>query len=146
MQMTLPIYYTQNFKTKKDKTFMVGMNWYRNAHYILANDVKNRYHSMIARQLHGINERFSKPFMHYKLFYKTASSDMMNVVDCIDKFTMDALQECGMIENDNVKFYQRAFIEVGGKDRENPRMEVVVMENDNRLIDYFVSLFSNNNQ
>ena len=136
MRLTLPIYYTQHFKTKKSKMFMVGMNWYRNAHFILSNEVKHSYHELIASQLASNGESFNKPFMHYRLFYKTASSDMMNVVTCIDKSVMDALQDLHIIENDNVQFYQRSLIEVAGRDKENPRVEVTVMENNESIMDY----------
>ena len=50
-KIILPIYFTQEFKTKDPKTFMVGMNFYRNAHHHLQNKVKVHYHSIVAEQL-----------------------------------------------------------------------------------------------
>ena len=128
MQITLPIYYTQNFKTKKPKSFMLGLNWYRNAYFRLSNDVKRHYHKLIASQLDSDCERFNKPFLHYKLFYKNASSDMMNVVSVVDKFLLDVLQKNGVISNDNVRIYTKAMIEVAGQDKDNPRVEVTIKE------------------
>jgi hypothetical protein len=28
-QFDIPVYFIQKFKTKKDKTYLVGLNWYR---------------------------------------------------------------------------------------------------------------------
>jgi len=126
VQLTLPIYYTQTFKTKKDKTFLVGLNWYRNSHYILSNNVKCYYHQLISEQLNG--ETFKIPLMNYDLFYKTTACDMMNVVTCIDKFVMDALQSYDVIENDNVKFYKTMPTGVAVQDKDNPRVEITVRE------------------
>ena len=46
MKFNLPIYHTFHSK-KKDKTVLVGMNWYRNAHYFLSNKVKESYENAI---------------------------------------------------------------------------------------------------
>ena len=39
----LPIYYTFTKKTKKDNKVLVGMNWYRNAHFRNSNQGFNPY-------------------------------------------------------------------------------------------------------
>jgi hypothetical protein len=41
---------------------------------------------------------------------------------------MDALQESGVIDNDNVQHYLYSSWEVVGQDKNNPRIEVAIME------------------
>jgi hypothetical protein len=48
--ITLPIYYTEKRKTKPDKTIMIGMSWYRNAHYHLQNKLKQHYNQLVTVQ------------------------------------------------------------------------------------------------
>lgn len=124
-KLELPIYYTQKFKTKKGKTFLVGMNWYRNAHYFIQNEVKKHYHDLVVLALSDFKgDSLVSYRVKYKLYYKNPSSDLMNVVSLTDKFFNDAIQELGLVKNDNVKFYKKCFIEVVGQDRENPRVEI----------------------
>jgi hypothetical protein len=125
----LPIYYTQEFSKKKPSTILVGDNWFRNAHYYLKNQVKQHYHELVAKELNGLEARINSEYrVRYKYYYKTSTSDMMNVGSRIDKFLNDALQEIGIVENDNVKFYTFASFEVGGLDKDNPRMECYIEE------------------
>ena len=49
--ISVPIYYVQKFKTKKDKTLLVGMNTYRNLHYRLSNTIKQSYKEEIQKIL-----------------------------------------------------------------------------------------------
>lgn len=126
MNLTLPIYYDIFYKTKPAKRILVGMNWYRNAHYIMQNKVKNHYHVLIKEQL--TDAKFKKPLLTYVLYYKNASCDMMNIISCCDKFLMDALQNNGVIENDNVKYYRSCLACVAEQDKKNPRIEVCVKE------------------
>lgn len=126
-KFSLPIYYTQNFKTKKSKTFLVGANWYRNAHFHISNEVKKHYHDLVKTSLNYIEgEALGNYSVKYKLFYRNSQSDLMNVVSVIDKFVNDAIQNIGLVKNDNVNFYDKCFIEVGGHDKTNPRLEVII--------------------
>ena len=50
-KIVLPIYWTKEFKTKKDKTTLVGMNWYRNAYFIDQNKMKKHFHSLIKKTI-----------------------------------------------------------------------------------------------
>lgn len=128
-KLTLPIYYTKHFKTKKDKTYLVGLNWFRNAHHFLQNEVKKHYHELVILLLMDFeDDRIGKYRIKYKLYYKNKASDMMNIVPMVDKFFNDALQEMGLIENDNVQFFGDCNIKVGGQDKENPRLEIEIEE------------------
>ena len=130
MKFNLPIYYTIHKKKKANKTILVGMNWYRNAHYQESNEVKKHYHNLIKLKTHNQKpkEIISKYQVSYRLFYKNPATDMMNVVACIDKFMNDGLIKAGVVIDDNVGVYRKVTAEVGWQDRDTPRIEVEVKE------------------
>lgn len=128
----LPIYYVQKFKTKKDKKFLISLNWYSLANRFLKNDVKKRYHKLVSEALDYASE--DKPMKHYKTSYKfyydKTNCDMMNVISVIDKFVMDGIREFGLIDDDSVKEYNRCVIEAE-EDRKNPRIFIFIEERAN---------------
>ena len=91
----LPIYYTFTKKTKKDNKVLVGMNWYRNAHFRSSNQVKQHYHKLIYSKVTQSQKLKDKYMVSYMLYPSNSSCDLMNVVSVIDKFLNDALQDCG---------------------------------------------------
>tara|TARA_R110000851_G_scaffold111570_1_gene235089 strand:+ start:2986 stop:3390 length:405 start_codon:yes stop_codon:yes gene_type:complete len=125
----LPIYYTRVKKTKKNSTFLVGLNWYRNAHFTELSTVKNHYNDLIEKYISDwdfkINGRYG---VIYKVYYKNPSCDAMNIISVIDKFAMDALQKLGITKEDNVKHYIKTFCDKPEQDRENPRIEILIKE------------------
>lgn len=125
MKIILPIYYNQNFKTKKDKIFLVNLNWYRNAHYFISNDVKNHYKELVARQVKKPIQ--GKIRLNFSIFIKRKGSDGDNIHAIIRKFFLDALVDLKIIEDDNFE------IVVGGcdnyfHDKKNPRAEIEVIK------------------
>jgi len=123
----LPIYWTIFKKTKKNKTILVGMNWYRNAHFIQQNNCKKYFHKLIQGQLQRTSiGTLESVTVHYDLFPKLMNCDAMNVISCIDKFLMDALQEYKIIENDNVKYYKGGSWNVGERSKNNPRITATI--------------------
>jgi len=122
LQLTLPIY------GGKRKVFMVGMNWYSTTHYRTRNTIKKYYHERVGKDLpKGV--KISSPLTtHYRLFYKNKRSDAPNIIAVVDKFLMDALQEHGVIDEDNVQHYVRSSWEVVEQDRDKPRVEVEIKE------------------
>jgi len=127
IKLTLPVYYTQEFKTKKSKTFLVGMNWYRNAFFHAQNTVKQHYHSLITNQLPS-DKTYSEYQVTYTYYYKSKVSDLMNVVSLQSKFLNDALQSAGIVINDNVQYCKREIAVVGSQDKLNPRTEITIEE------------------
>lgn len=126
MQLTLPIYYTQEFKTKPSKTFLVSMNWYRGAFYHIQNEVKKHYHSLVQEQ--KPEGKFSTFHVDYSLYYKNPSCDASNVIALIEKFTLDALKDCDTIIDDKVKYHLSSSWAVLGQDKENPRVEITIKD------------------
>lgn len=125
MKIILPIYYTFKFKTKKDRKILVGLNWYRNAHFISSNDVKHYFHELIGEQ--KIDKKFKTLVPEYHVYVKAKNADGPNVRSIIEKFVLDGLKEHGIIEDDNVTIVKgdssKYFI-----DNENPRIEIFLKE------------------
>ena len=122
INLILPIYFGSR------KKYMIGMNWYSTSHYRARNNVKQEFHKMVDKILSKGYKLNSPIKTHYKVYYKNVLSDAPNVVAVIDKFLMDALQESGVIVNDNVQHYLYSSWEVVGQDKNNPRIEVAIME------------------
>lgn len=120
INLTLPCY----FQNSKKKVTLVGMNWYRNAHYIEQNKIKKFYTLLISTLLP--KQQINQYEIQYTYFYKNSNSDLMNVCSVIDKFVQDALQAKGITPNDTVKYCLRTSCCVGGQDRNNPRIEVKI--------------------
>ena len=127
MTLTLPIYYTEQFKTKPDKVSLVGMNLYRNAHYHLQNKLKQHYNQLVTDQIQD-KQSFDKFTVEYRLFYKSPVCDASNVIALIEKFTLDALKLNGIITDDNVQYHQGSSYSVSTQDKANPRVEITIKE------------------
>ena len=105
------------------------MNWYQRANGFQINEVKKAYHELIRLKLLSNKEKIKGSYqVRYKYFYKNDNSDLKNVTSVIDKFFNDALQELGIVKNDNVKYFKESIDRVGGMDKKNPRVEIEVEE------------------
>lgn len=123
MKIVLPIYYTQEYKTKADKSFLVGLNWYRNAHYMISNKVKHWYHEEVAKQI--TRERFDKVRVHYDVYAARNGTDGPNIRSILEKFVLDGLVVAGVLPDDKIG------ILLGDSsdyyiDGENPRIEITI--------------------
>jgi len=129
-EFDIPVYFVQEFKRKENKTWLVGLNWFRNAHFAVQNSVKQHYHKLISDLLEPHVICSSCPLMSYKVsytyFYKNVNSDMPNVIAFSSKVANDAFQELGYVINDNVQHLQAEHFYVGGRDSTNPRVHVVL--------------------
>jgi hypothetical protein len=124
--MTLPVYYTHKVKGKQT-TILVGLNKYERMHHHPLHKMKQHYYALISKNLTK-NKITGKVKTEYVYYYKNKQSDAPNVVACIDKMFMDALQINGIIQEDNVQNYIGSTWSVGGQDKLNPRIEVRVIE------------------
>ena len=125
IKLTFPIYYTQEFKKKKDKTFLVGLNWYRNVNHHTSNEVKKPYHDLVAEQL-GDN-KFDKVLITYHIFAKRNGTDGHNIRAVMEKFICDGLVVCGALKDDSIN-YLLGDESVYRIDSEDPRIEVFIEE------------------
>lgn len=125
--ITLPIYYTQHYKTKPSKTFMVGMNWFRNAHHHEQNAVKKYYHDLVAAG--PLPSPTTSPFrLEIVVYYRNPASDGSNIASMFEKFILDSLQTLKIIPQDNVKHHYGTIWSVGGQDTANPRVEITLKD------------------
>lgn len=125
LNLVLPIY------VGKNPPKLLGMNWYKDAHYRTANAVKQEYHKAIGKTLPKDFACLRSPVRtSYRLYYKNKLSDANNIISITEKFLLDALQEHGIIVNDNVQHYIKSSWEVVTQDRDNPRVEVLIEEVD----------------
>lgn len=128
LEFEIPVYFVQEFKRKENKTWLCGMNWYRNAHFAVQNNVKAHYHELIKKL---ISDKVPlEPLLSYQVeytyHYKNVTSDLGNVCSLASKFVNDALQELGFVIDDNVQYLQREIFSVGKRDLGNPHISVVL--------------------
>ena len=127
MTIILPIYYTQVLKTKPNRTFLVGLNWERNAHYHIKAKVKRHYHELIKAQL-GKSTPIGKFQTETTLYYKSPVCDPRNIISMMDKYLLDGLQEHAILTNDNVKYDMGGIVNPSIQDKINPRVEITIKE------------------
>ena len=128
MTIVLPIYYIQEFKTKANKTHLVGMNLYRNAHHFLQNAMKKHFQELVLEQLPSVEQKLKQFTVNYKVYYKSPVCDGSNIVALIEKFYLDAIKTHGLISDDNVNYHLGSTWSVAGQDKENPRIEIAIKE------------------
>ncbi len=128
IKLSLPIHQEKKVKGKITK-YLVGMNWYRNEHFFLSNEVKKKYSEMIKEQLKDNKIKFIGEYkVKYTLYYQSKSCDLSNVCSLISKFLNDTLQELWIVNNDNVQFLTKEVYVVGGLDKIEPRVEIEITE------------------
>jgi len=123
--ITVPIYWTKTYKTKADKTVLVGMNFYRNAHYFDQNRLKQEFEELIIEQLDNSCVQGTYK-LDIRLYYKNPSCDGANICSLVEKILLDALQKNNTVEQDNVKHHLGTTWSIAGQDKVNPRCEIYI--------------------
>ena len=84
MKLTLPIYWEQEFLTKKNKLHLVGLNQLFSMHYQVRNKLKKHFHQLVVNQCdnNAIEEQYT---VSYKLYYKNIVSDPSNIIAGVEK-------------------------------------------------------------
>jgi len=128
ISISMPCYYTQTFKTKPNKTFLVGMNWLITAHKFIRNEVKQVTNDYVVAELTKLNPaKIKGPYeVAFIYHYKTITSDLDNVAPLACKIFKDAIQKYGLVENDHVKFCKKITLLVGEQSKEDPRVDVFI--------------------
>ena len=126
--MELPIYWTQEFKTKPSKTVLVSLNWYRNAHYHSQNAMKKDFHELVYKQLPSNTSDIETFKLKLGIYYKNTACDGANIAALIEKVVLDAFQDAGIVINDNVAYHLGSSWEILGQDKENPRCLVSLIQ------------------
>ncbi len=138
MKIILPLSVNIPRKTKEDKVFILNLNIYRNSHHFTLNAAKIIWKENLRLALYEGNrpapdkamDNIKPPFHFTYTIYQSSGRafDVSNVCSIIDKFTADALQEFGIIPNDNYKYIPIITYRFGGVDKENPRAELEIRE------------------
>lgn len=100
------------------------MNWYRNAMYMVSNQVKIQYKAMVKDQMAGVV--METPItVTYQVFKPTKRRlDKMNVISITSKFILDAMSEFGVIPDDNDDYVKDEMLKPTVHDKGNERVEV----------------------
>lgn len=122
------------------RQFILNLNQYRNTHYRTLNTCKINYKSYMAPQITG-SCKFKKVVCIYTVWKDSKRAfDLGNVCSVHEKFFEDALVELGKLEDDNVKFIPLVIYKEGGVDKENPRVEIEVIEINSKNKQYIYSI------
>jgi len=115
-------------KTKPRKAkqwFILNLNNYRNAHYLVLNRTKINYKAAMANQIQLLPVMDYPITIHYTIYAKTRRKlDIDNVVSIHKKYFQDALVEMERIEDDDFDWIVGSSESYGGVDKENPRVEI----------------------
>ena len=128
----IPIKY--KFKTKKTKqgysNKLVSLNFIFGLHYTQRNKIKQHFSKLIKEQLIDLvpDKPMKKYRINYYLWLDRKNADPLNICSFIDKVYQDAIQEIGLIENDNLEHCMRVTVYNEGLDKENPHVEIRLEE------------------
>ncbi len=125
IEVIVPIY----FKSTKKKTVMLGLNWYRNAHYAVLDKAKKFILSVVEDSIEGDPILEGKIHAHYKIYLKRKGSDGGNVRSVAEKFALDAIQKSGYIVDDHAEIITSDSSEYFF-DKEFPRAEITLTRKD----------------
>lgn len=128
VHVSIPVYYTQSFARKPDKTILIGLNALRTMHHYAQNKMKQDMSAIIKQQLlkediEPIKGTYEVAYVYY---YKNKSSDLLNCGALSSKYFLDCLQQTGIVQEDNVQYCVKEAFYVGEQDKESPRMECFV--------------------
>lgn len=121
ISVVVPIY----FKKSKKKTVLLGMNWYRNAHYTELDRAKKFIGKIVKDFVDGEPILEGTIHVHYKIYWKRAGTDGGNVRSVIEKFVLDAIQTEELITNDNAEIIVTDSSEYH-RDKKFPRAEITL--------------------
>lgn len=112
----------------KDKIWILNLNVYRNTHYQILNQVKEKYERLMKDQIMALPvfKTVEAVFINYP---KTAAiPDTANVCCIHEKFFADALVKYGKLEDDKPEFWKGSRYYFGEIDRVNPRVGIALRE------------------
>lgn len=124
ISLTLPVYMKKNKKT----SVLLGMNWYRNAHFFELGKIKKNFHEIVAEQCADQKPLRGKVRVRYRIFLKRLGTDGGNVRSVIEKFTLDGLVKNCMIDEDDFSTVTGGDGDEYELDRDNPRAEVEIYQ------------------
>lgn len=121
--VVVPIYFQQ---TKKKKV-LLGLNWYRNAHFVASNNAKRWIAKIIGEQVKDVLPLSGELEVRYVIYLKNNRSDGGNVRSVIEKFGLDALVKAGIIVDDKSDIITQDE-SIYLFDKKNPRAEITIIK------------------
>lgn len=126
MIIMLPTHLTMGIR--KPKQVPLNLNHYRNADFNQLNNMKILFDELVSPLLSGV-PYMEKVALSYRLFMPSKRAvDISNVCCIVDKFFSDTLKNANKIPDDNSSVIPSVKYLWGGVDKENPRVEVTLME------------------
>ena len=121
IKLPLDVYYT------KKKKFILNLNNYRNAHYIVLSIAKKTYSDDLLPEIQDL-PKFTEPVRLTYTYYARSNRrlDISNPCSVIDKFACDALVKAQIIQDDAFKQIKEVVYKFGGVDKDAPRCELVI--------------------
>lgn len=127
----------------KVRSWILNLNSYRNTHYRVLNTCKINYKKYMEKQIKKLN-KFDKVICLYTAYNGTRRSfDLGNVCSVHEKFFEDAMVELGKLPDDNVNHIPLVIYMYGGIDKNNPRVDIEVLEFNKDTIDKIVDMLYN---
>ena len=112
----------------KSKDFLLNLNAYRNAHYMVLNKTKMEFKDVMREQIEKL-PAMNKVRLTYVLFVSSnRRCDLTNMISVIDKYFEDALVELGKLPDDNFNYVPELVFRFGNVDPSNPRVEIYIEE------------------
>lgn len=137
--ITLPIYWETKSKRSAKRGTLLGLNWYRNAHYRVLGQTKNEFKVYVRNMAKGKTGTIGTFRLHYDVYVANLITDGPNVRAVIEKFATDALlREIKKINNQTVVLYEGILREDNVQylkgdsanyylDKKNPRCEMTII-------------------
>lgn len=108
------------------KNYALNLNFYRNAHYAILNNMKVNFTALIQEKVVDLPS-FKSVDLEYVLYPKTKRlCDVSNICSIVDKFFCDALVKAHKIEDDNYQIVKSVSYKMGNIDPINPRVTVKI--------------------
>lgn len=113
----------------KTKQWILNLNNYRNTHYQTLNKTKVEYKAVMKPQIEALPTLVPPIMVKFVVYPKTKQLfDVPNVESIHSKYFLDALVECGKLEDDNYMFVPETRAAFGAIDKENPRVVIYIKD------------------
>jgi hypothetical protein len=104
------------------------MNFYRNAHFHVKNQLKAELESTLLKQFANVGPILGQYQVRYNIYYKNPSCDGSNIAALMEKVFLDAGQLAGILREDNVQHHLGSTWSIAGQDKLNPRCEIQITQ------------------
>lgn len=114
---------------KKRKKYYLNLNNYRNRHFIVSNNLKILFKKQIQEQIQNIKPIKWQIELQFEYFARSKLvGDLENHCIVIQKFLQDTLVENWIIQEDTCYFISKVIYLYWGIDKDNPRVEAIIIE------------------